>query len=191
MADGRMNRSALSIDQRVTLLKHKDASIQKRASELFGGAVSSNRQKVAKEYEKSLTMTATAAEGEKVFTRICAACHKVDGKGHDAGPDLSDTRNRSKPALLYDILDPNSKVEPVFTSYSILTLDGQLYNGLVVSETSEAVVLKMAEGKQQTIGRAEIDQMKVSDKSLMPEGIEKDVTPQQMADLLEFLKGRG
>lgn len=190
MADGQMNRSALSVDQRVTLLKHKDAAIQDRANELFGGAVSSNRQQVAKEYEKSLTMTATATEGEKVFMRICAACHRIDGKGHDAGPDLSDTSNRSKPALLYDILDPNSKVEPIFTSYSILTLDAQVYHGLVVSETSEAVVLKMAEGKQQTIGRAEIDQIKVSDKSLMPEGIEKDVTPQQMADLLEFLKSR-
>ena len=65
-----------------------------------------------------------------------------------------------------------------------------IYNGLVVSETTDAVVLKKAEGKQQTIGRAQIDQIKVSNVSLMPEGVEKDVTPQQMADLLEFLKSR-
>ena len=64
-----------------------------------------------------------------------------------------------------------------------------IFNGLIVSETSEAVVMKMAEGKQQTIGRAEIDLIQVSDVSLMPEGIEKDITPEQMADLLEFLKG--
>tara|TARA_R110002049_G_scaffold305056_2_gene501045 strand:- start:6040 stop:10392 length:4353 start_codon:yes stop_codon:yes gene_type:complete len=191
MESGQINKSALSIDQRVRLLKHTDKQIKAKASALFGGAVSSNRQKVAKEYEKSLTLTGSVAEGQKVFTRICAACHRVDGVGHDAGPDLTDTRNRSKPALLYDILDPNSKVEPRFTAYSVLTADGQLYNGLIVSETSEAVVLKMAEGKQQTIGRAEIDQIKVSDVSLMPEGIEKDVTPQQMADLLVFLKERG
>ena len=190
MERGDMNKSALSIDQRVRLLKHSDPSIKDKATKLFGGAVSSNRQKVAKEYENALLMKGSVAEGHKVFTRICAACHRVDGKGHDAGPDLSDTRNRSRPALLYDILDPNSKVEPRFTSYSVLTVDGQVYNGLVVSESSEAVVLKMAEGKQQTIGRSEIDQIKVSDVSLMPEGIEKDVTLQQMADLLEFLKGR-
>ncbi len=157
---------------------------------MFGGAVSSNRQQVAKDYETSLSLTASAAEGEKVFTRICASCHRIDGKGHDAGPDLSDTRNRSKPALLYDILDPNSKVEPRFTAYSVLTVDGVIYNGLVESETTDAVVLKMAEGKQQTIGRAQIDQIKVSNVSLMPEGIEKDVTPQQMADLLEYLKAQ-
>ena len=91
---------------------------------------------------------------------------------------------------MYDILDPNSKVEPRFTSYSILTVDGEVFNGLVVSETSDAVVLKMAEGKQATIGRAEIERLKVSDVSLMPEGIEKDITPQQMADLLGYLKNR-
>ncbi len=190
MAAGTMNASALSIDQRVRLLKHSDEALREQATELFGGAVSANRQQVAKDYETSLSLQASAAEGEKVFTRICANCHRINGKGHDAGPDLSDTRNRSKPALLYDILDPNSKVEPRFTAYSVLTVDGVIFNGLVESETTDAVVLKMAEGKQQTIGRAQIDQIKVSNVSLMPEGIEKDVTPQQMADLLEFLKAQ-
>jgi putative heme-binding domain-containing protein len=191
MAAGKMHASALSIDQRVRLLKHSDQAIRDQATELFGGAVSSNRQQVAKDYEESLSLKATAAEGEKVFTRICANCHRINGKGHDAGPDLSDVRNRSKPALLYDILDPNSKVEPRFTAYTVLTIDGVIYNGLVESETSDAVVLKMAEGKRQTIGRAQIEQIKVSNVSLMPEGVEKDVTPQQMADLLEYLKKRG
>ena len=190
MAAGKMQASALSIDHRVRLLKHSDDALRKQATKLFGGAVSANRAKVAKEYETSLSLTASAAEGQKVFTRICANCHRIDGKGHDAGPDLSDVRNRSKPALLYDILDPNSKVEPRFTAYSVLTLDGLIYNGLIESESADAVVLKMAEGKRQTIGRAQIDQIKVSNVSLMPEGIEKDITPQQMADLLEFLKSR-
>jgi len=191
MAAGNMNASALSIDDRVRLLKHSDDQIRSQSNQLFGGAVSTNRLQVAKEYEQALRLTGTVHEGQKVFTRICAACHRIDGQGHEAGPDLSDVRNRSKAALLYDILDPNSKVEPQYTSYSVLTHDGQVFNGLITSESSEAVVLTMAEGKQQTIGRAEIDQIKISDVSLMPEGIEKDVTVQQMADLLEFLKARG
>ena len=85
-------------------------------------------------------------------------------------------------------LDPNSKVEPRFTAYTVATVDGKVFNGLVVSETEEAVVLRMAEGKEQTIGRGEIEVIRASDVSLMPEGVEKDVTPQSMADLLEFLK---
>ena len=77
-----------------------------------------------------------------------------------------------------------------FSGYSVLTVDGQLFNGLLTHESAEAVVLTLSGGKQQTIGRAEIEQMKISDVSLMPEGIEKDVTPEQMADLLAFLKAR-
>jgi putative heme-binding domain-containing protein len=188
MAAGEMQASSLNIDQRVRLLKHSDEELRAMATELFGGAVSSDRLQVAKQYESALGMTASASEGEKVFARVCANCHRIRGKGHDAGPDLSDVRNRSKAALLYDILDPNSKVEPQFTAYAVLTVDGVIYNGLIDSETSEAIVLKMAEGKTQTIGRAEIDRVKVSDVSLMPEGIEKEITPPQMADLLEFLK---
>ncbi|WP_259635623.1 PVC-type heme-binding CxxCH protein [Stieleria sedimenti] len=190
MSEGKMNPSALSIDQRVRLLKHTDGPLRDQATKLFGGVVSPNRQKVAKDYESALAMTADAAHGKQVFTRVCASCHRISGEGHETGPDLTDVRNRSKPALLYDILDPNAKVEPRFTSYSILTAEGSVFTGLIESETSEAVILKMAEGKTKAIGRAEIDQMKASDVSLMPEGIEKDITLQQMADLLAYLKDR-
>ena len=100
-------------------------------------------------------------------------------------------RNRSHEALLYDILDPNRKLEPRFTDYSVLTEDGRLLNGLMVSETAAAVVLRQAEGKQEVIARNQIDEIRASGKSLMPEGVEKEVTVQQMADLLKFLKSRG
>ncbi|WP_182866771.1 PVC-type heme-binding CxxCH protein [Stieleria mannarensis] len=190
MSQGKMNPSALSIDQRVRLLKHGDETLREEATKLFGGVVSPNRQKVAKDYEGALVMKPDAAHGKQVFKRVCASCHRISGEGHETGPDLTDVRNRSKPALLYDILDPNAKVEPRFTAYSILTDDGSVLTGLIESETSEAVILKMAEGKTKAIGRAEIEQMKASDVSLMPEGIEKDITLQQMADLLAYLKDR-
>ena len=188
MAAGTMRPAALSIDQRVRLLKHSDAKIREQATKLFGGAVSSNRKAVAQKYQPALSLTASAEAGAKVFEKTCSKCHRINGKGHQVGPDLSDVRNRSKLALLYDILDPNSKVEPRFTAYTVATVDGKVFNGLIVSESAEAVVLRMAEGKEQTIGRGEIEVIRASDVSLMPEGVEKDIKPQDMANLLEFLK---
>ncbi len=126
----------------------------------------------------------------KVFERICAKCHKIDGKGYSAGPDISDVRNRSREALLYEILDPNAKVEPRFTDYTVVTIDGRVFNGLMVSQTVDAVILQQAENKQQVIARNDIDILRATGKSLMPEGVEKDITIQQMADLLEYLKSR-
>ena len=189
MAAGTMRPAALSIDQRVRLLKHSDAKIREQATKLFGGAVSSNRKAVAQKYQPALSLDASAEAGAKVFEKTCSKCHRINGKGHQVGPDLSDVRNRSKLALLYDILDPNSKVEPRFTAYTVATVDGKVFNGLIVSESDEAVVLRMAEGKEQTIGRGEIEVIRASDVSLMPEGVEKDIKLQDMANLLEFLKG--
>ncbi len=188
MAAKKMSPAVLSIDQRVALLKHRDKQILDKATKLLGGAVSTNRQAVAERYRGALDLKCSAKAGQQVFKRVCANCHRINGEGHTTGPDLSDTRNRSKLALLYDVLDPNAKVEPRFTAYTVLTTDGNTFNGLVASETSDAIVLNMAEGKQQTIPRDEIEELKISDVSLMPEGVEKDVTVQQMADLLEFLK---
>lgn len=190
MSAGALDAASLSIDQRVLLLKHPDAKIQEQASELFGGAVSANRAAMIKQYEPAVALQGSVEAGKQVFNRVCATCHRRDSEGHEVGPDLSDVRNRSKETLMYEILDPNAKVEPRFTGYSVLTVNGQVFNGLLATETADAVVLTMAEGKQETIGRAQIEQMKVSNVSLMPEGIEKEVTIQNMADLLEFLKQR-
>lgn len=194
MADGSIPAAVIDVDRRVRLLRHSDEAIRKVSSDLFGGAVSANRREVAQTYRKALeavgTPAATAIAGAAVFKRTCSKCHKIDGRGTEVGPDISDVRNRSLEALLFDILDPNRKVEPRFMDYTVVTTDGRTFNGLMLSETAEAVVLRQAEGKQQVVPRAEIEILKASGRSLMPEGVEKDVTVQQMADLLTFLKSR-
>lgn len=190
MAAGQINPAVIDIDQRVRLLRHADPAVLKLAQSLFGGAVSANRRAVAEQYAAALSLKSSIAAGAKVFDRICAKCHRIDGRGFEVGPDISDVRNRSREALLYDILDPNQKLEPRFTDYLVITDDGRIFNGLMVSETAEAVVLRQPEGKEVTIPRGEIEQIGASGKSLMPEGVEKEISVQQMADLLEYLKGR-
>ncbi|MBI1313361.1 c-type cytochrome [bacterium] len=189
MRSGDVNPAIVDIDQRVRLMKHSDEKIRELAANLFGGAVSENRREVADTYGAALKLKGDVNRGEAVFKRICSKCHRINGQGHQVGPDISDVRNRSFEALLFDILDPNSKVEPRFTDYAVITNDGRVFNGLMVSESSEVVVLRQAENKEQVIPRSEIDELRSTSKSLMPEGVEKEVTIEQMADLLTFLKG--
>jgi putative membrane-bound dehydrogenase-like protein len=190
MINGSVPSASIDIDQRMRLLQHRDENIRKLAVEIFGGMVSANRKAVADEYQPALTMDASAERGAAVFAKTCIKCHKIDGKGHNVGPDISDTRRRSRDALLYDILDPNRRVDPQFSDYVVVTADGRTFNGLLVSDAGAQVVLRQPEGKEQTIARADIEEMQTTNKSLMPEGVEKDVSVQQMADLLEFLKAR-
>ena len=189
MKDGSVSPAIVDIDQRVRLMQNSDDKIRGLAASLFGGAVSANRREVADTYGASLKLNGDLARGEAVFKRVCSKCHRINGQGHEVGPDISDVRNRSFEALLFDILDPNSKVEPRFTDYAVITDDGRTFNGLMVSESAEVVVLRQAENKEQVIPRSEIDELRSTSRSLMPEGVEKEVTIEQMADLLTFLKG--
>lgn len=188
MQNAKISSAVVNIDQRAILLAHPDPEIKELAGAVFGSGVSPDRQEVTRQYLSAIQVNGDSKSGQLVFDRICAACHRFNGRGHEVGPDISDTRNRSREALLLDILDPNQKLEPKYTAYQALTVDGSLFQGVLLSETPEAVVLQLAEGKQQTIARADIEQFQASGKSLMPEGVEKEVTIQQMADLIEFLK---
>lgn len=190
MKTGKVQPSVVALERRDVLVKHADAEIKALAIELFGGAVSANRKEVAEKYAAALVDKADSAKGREVFKRICFACHKVAGEGHDVGPDITDVRNKSRETLLYDILDPNRAVEPRWQNYAATTHDGRAVAGLLAGETQTAIVLKRAEGKQDTLARSEIDELESTGKSLMPEGMEKDITVDQMRDLLEFLKQR-
>lgn len=190
MADGVISPAVVSIDQRLILLQNPDESIRTASSSLFGGTVSANRKEVADQYAKALELQGDATRGSAVFQKTCSKCHRINGVGHNVGPDISDTRARARDALLYDILDPNRRVDPQFTECIIVTTDGQLMNGLLIAESSESVTLRQPEGREQTLSRSSIEELKSSTKSLMPEGIEKDVSVEQMADLLAFLKNR-
>lgn len=190
MNAGTLPPAMAAIDQRLRLLQNRNPDIKALAEEVFGGAISANRKKVADTYQTALTMEASLERGAAVYKKTCSKCHKINGEGHNVGPDISDTRRRSRDALLYDILDPNRRVDPQFSEYIVVTKDGRTFNGLLVSDSESEIVLRQPEGKQQTIARTDIDELQATNKSLMPEGIEKDVSVQQMADLLAFLKGR-
>lgn len=190
MNEGTVNPAVVSLDQRTRLLRSGDKPIQELANKLFGGGVSANRKEVIAKYQAAVDSSGDAVAGQKAFKKICAACHRIDGEGHEVGPDISDVRNKTREQLLHDILDPNGAVEPRWTDYAVATVDGRILSGLLVSQTDEAIVLRMAEGKQEIVPRADIETLRATGKSIMPEGIEKDLSVQELTDLLSFLKDR-
>lgn len=188
MSSSTIPSSVISIDQRLILLKHPDEAIRTASITLFGGTVSANRREVADQYAKALALPGDVQRGAVVFQKTCSKCHRIGTVGNNVGPDISDTRARARDALLHDILDPNRRVDPQYTEYVIVTKDGQLLNGLLIAETAESLTLRQPEGREVSLLRSDVEEFKSTSKSLMPEGIERDVTVEQMADVLEFLK---
>lgn len=190
MTVGTIPSSVISIDQRLALVQHPDEALRTMAAGLFGGAVSANRKEVADQYAAALDLAGDAKRGAAIFEKTCSKCHRINGVGHNVGPDITDTRARARDALLYDILDPNRRVDPQYSECIVVTTDGRLFNGLLISDTADSITLRQPEGRETILPRSEIEDLKTSSKSLMPEGIEKDVTVEQMADILAFLKDR-
>jgi len=194
MERGDIRSTELTLDQKQALAAHPEPALRQKAESLFkrgGGLPDADRQKVIEHLSPLVLEGGDAVSGKKVFDQQCARCHRLNGEGGRVGPDLTGMSAHPRSELLVHILDPSRSVEGNFVQYTVATTDGRVINGLLSSETKNAVELTDAEGKRQVIPRDEIDQMTASKKSLMPEGFEKQVRPEHIADLLAFLTTRG
>jgi putative heme-binding domain-containing protein len=112
----------------------------------------------------------------------------MDGLGNVVGPDLGALAHRSVEDLLSNILDPNMAINPSYIAYTVETASGEIESGILQSESAEAVVLLQALGKKVTIPRKQIKRLQSSGLSLMPEGLEAGLTPNDLRDLIAFLQ---
>jgi len=150
--------------------------------------VTTDRQAVLADYQAVLTMESDPQRGQQVFSKQCATCHRIDNIGVDVAPDISDSRTKTAEQYLVDIIQPNRAIDANYVNYTLHTEDGQIISGVVATETSTFVTLKQAGGKTATFRREEIEQLRSNGVSLMPEGLEKQIPHQQMADLIAFIK---
>ncbi len=174
--------------RRKTLLESKDAELKKQAEELFAALNPANRQQALEEYQPVLKLTADAKRGAAVFEKNCSTCHRVGEIGVNVAPDISDSRTKTAAQLLADIIQPNRAIDSNFLGYQLLLKDGTAVSGLLSAETSTSLTLKQPGGKVLTVARDEVEQLKATGVSLMPDGLEKNIPPEAMADLLAYLK---
>ncbi|MBC7855261.1 MAG: c-type cytochrome, partial [Pirellulaceae bacterium] len=170
------------------LLKHGDAKIRERAEKIFGSATPEDRKKALEDYQSVLAMTGDAKRGQVSFAKNCATCHKIGETGVNVAPDISDSRTKTPAQILADIIQPNRAIDANYVGYNLLLTDGTAAAGILTSETSTSITLKAAGAKVITVARGEIEQLKSTGVSLMPEGLEKTIPPQEMADVIAFIK---
>ncbi|HEX6960545.1 MAG TPA: c-type cytochrome, partial [Lacipirellula sp.] len=154
-------------------------------------SISEDRQYVLDELADVARDAGDAVSGKAVFTKNCAICHKLRGEGASVGPDLSGMAVHGKDQLLVHILDPNRDVEGNFVTYTALTADGLVISGMLAGESRTSIELVDAEGKRHAVLREDIEELTRSDASLMPEGFEKQLSREQLADLLAYITDTG
>ena len=205
--------TAINLNQarRIQALKDKDLSeLLNRHWGQVRDTRNPDREKVVAEMKSLIRNEKTPGDpfaGEKVFKRVCAACHKIYGEGPDIGPDITLNGRNDFTQLLSNVFDPSLVIGAGYRVCTVVTTSGRVQSGLLVEDSPQRVVLKPAAvgrpgddatklidgavqvsvGKLEIIPRDEIDEFKLNELSLMPEGLEKQLTPQEIIDLFAFI----
>jgi len=191
---GHIQLSDLGLEQKQALAAHPDAKVAAQARKLLarGGALPNpDRQKVIDELLPLTKLTGDPALGKAVFKKHCSNCHIHNGEGNKVGPDLTGMAVHPKAELVTHIFDPNRSVEGNYRVYTVSLRNGRTLSGLLASETKTSVEVIDAEAKRHQLLREDIDELAGSNKSLMPEGFEKQLAKEEITNLLEYLTQRG
>ena len=171
------------------LARANDGNVKAKAMKILPQPATKD-QKPLPPLDQLAKMTGSAEDGLKLFRgkATCANCHQVGQHGKEVGPNLSEIGSKlSREAMLTSILDPSAGVSHNYENYSVLTDSGQVIVGIKVSETESEVVIRTAEAIDRKIPRSDIDRLKKSEKSIMPENLHHSFDQKGLIDLVEYM----
>lgn len=191
IARGDLPTSVLNVNHLRALLASRDPDLAALSKKQFGSVRverDPRRERVIAQMGDLFSRTpGNAVRGQEVFHRVCGQCHRIHGTGQDVGPDITSNGRATFDQLLSNVFDPSLVIGPAYQAVTVVTQDGRVLTGLLAEDNPQRIVLKIQGGKIESVPRSEIDEVAPSKLSLMPEGVEKQLSPQEIADLFSFL----
>jgi putative heme-binding domain-containing protein len=192
VGDGKIASKDLSADLVRQLRNLEDAELQKRIGEVWGLVRESpeEKKKLIEEYTKMLTQktkrSPDVALGRAVFAKTCAQCHKLFNEGGNVGPELTGSNRANLDYLLSNVLDPSAVMAKEYQPTIVAAADGRIITGIVKAEDSNALTLVTA-NETVVIPVDEVDGRKLSDKSMMPDDLLKQLSEDEVRGLVAYL----
>jgi putative membrane-bound dehydrogenase-like protein len=191
VADKQVPATVLNVTQLRKLQQSKDPEIAGRIKAVWGTireGRNPQRERLVERIRRSIRSTpGDPVAGTAVFNKLCVQCHKIHGAGQEVGPDLTSNGRNDFDQLVSNVFDPSLVIGPGYQATTLATTDGRVLTGLLAESGKDRIVLKLQGGKLETVPRNQVDEMKTAEVSLMPEEIEKQLSPQEIADLFAFL----
>lgn len=191
IAAQQISKDALNLNQLRQIANFKNEDVQAAFGKIYGAireGRNPDREQVYWKMRDFLGGTpGDPQRGVAVFNKVCAQCHKMYGEGAEVGPDITRNGRNNWDQLLQNVFDPSAVIGPGYQARIVATDEGRVLTGLAVEENEDRVVLKVQGGKLETIPRDKIEVYKVSEVSMMPEDLEKQLMPQELADLFAYL----
>ena len=185
---GKIPADAFDPTQRARLLGATDESIAEAAKAAFGPASRGGDPGPFERFKAALDLEGDGARGASTFKQRCIACHKAGGEGAEVGPDLASVKNRPREQVLRDILYPSLAFAPQYHQYVVATTDGRLVTGLIVASNASGFTIRKQGGEEVSLLRKDVEEMRDTQISLMPENLLDGLGPQVVADLLEYVR---
>lgn len=166
----------------------------KKFTDVYGAlpVVGAEREHLIKKYKKlckpSAVAAADASRGRAVFQKTCAACHVLYGEGGKVGPELTGANRANLDYILLNSVYPSLDVPHAYRTVSVLTVDGRVVNGVLAEEDGTKIVLRTPEQPRVVIAKEDIDFRKISSQSMMPDGQLDAMKPQEVIDLVKYLR---
>ena len=194
--DGKLRKELISPNRVRLLSADSNDAIQSAVAKIWGKInieTTQEREEVVKRMANTLRWDARgdAEKGLAIYDRICGQCHLMNGRGHEVGPNITANGRGSYEQLLVSVFNPSLVIGDAYKSVTLRTVDGTVVTGLLVERTDKRTVIKVQGGKEETIAAEDIEEFKQDKKSLMPEGVENQVTAQELADLFALLTLEG
>ncbi len=182
---------ALNVNQVRQLLSLNDKELTSAVGKHWGTIRTTRdpqREEIVAQMKALIRKTpGDAKRGIAVYTKVCGQCHKMYGEGQEVGPDITLNGRSSFDQLLSNVFDPSLVIGASYQARLVKTTDGRVLTGLLIEDSSQRVVLKVQGGKQEIIPRDDIEMMKISELSLMPQDVEKTLKPEEIADLFAYI----
>ncbi|WP_435016535.1 PVC-type heme-binding CxxCH protein [Tundrisphaera sp. TA3] len=191
IADKRVPATAVGVNQVRRLGAIKDPETAARIKATWGSIREGRnpaREHVINRMKDHLSQArGDAVAGAAVFAKVCGQCHKIYGEGYEVGPEITRNGRGSFEQLLSNVFDPSLVIGEAFQATTVATRDGRVLTGLVAEDSPQRLVLKLQGGKLETIAKEDVEERSLSTLSLMPEGLEEQMTPRELADLFAFI----
>jgi putative membrane-bound dehydrogenase-like protein len=162
--------------------------VRKHFGELSGPSPAALREQIDKIGTVIGGASGNPYEGKKLFMASCGKCHVLFAQGGKIGPDLTTFKRDDLRGMLLNVINPSAEIREGFENYVVLTSDGRALTGFIADQDANVVVIRGADGQNVTVERDDIEEMSAIKQSVMPEGLLKDLSEQQIRDLFAYLR---
>jgi putative heme-binding domain-containing protein len=174
------------------LLLHDSPQIAQLCKKYWGDLSGPSPEALREQIEKLSGVISLAKgnpyQGKQLYNQSCGKCHTLFGQGGQIGPDLTTYKRDDLRGMLLNVLHPSAEIREGFANFIARTADGRTLTGLIADQDTSVVVIRGADGQNISLPRDEIEDLRASPISLMPDGQLKELADQQIRDLFAYLR---